>query len=159
MPRSLSSVAKEAIFAQQTAEVFVVLLDLEHPNFAGTIRVCSNDIPVSSRGNLYVPFPFDVILPDESDDAVPRVTLRIDNVDRRIVSELRSVVTNVPVTVRMTVVLASSPDTIEVGPMEFSLRDVEYTATTVEGTLLYEDVLNESFPADSFTPSRFPGLF
>jgi hypothetical protein len=108
---------------------------------------------------LYVPFPFDVILPDESDDAVPRVTLRIDNVDRRIVSELRSVVTNVPVTVRMTVVLASSPDTIEVGPMEFSLRDVEYTATTVEGTLLYEDVLNESFPADSFTPSRFPGLF
>ena len=35
----------------------------------------------------------------------------------------------------------------------------EFDAATVEGTLLFEDVLNESFPADSFTPARFPGLF
>lgn len=159
MPRPLSSVAKQAIFAQQTGEVFVVLLELEHPNFAGIIRVCSNDLPIASRGNTYVPFPFEIILPDESEDSAPRVTLRIDNVDRRIVSELRSVVSTVPVTIRLFIVLASSPDTLEVGPMEFSLRDVEFTATTVEGTLLYEDVLNESFPADSFSPARFPALF
>ncbi|RJP21681.1 MAG: DUF1833 domain-containing protein [Deltaproteobacteria bacterium] len=159
MPRPLSTVAKRAIFAQQTSEVFVILLELEHPNFAGIIRVCSNDLSVSHRGNTFVPFPFEIILPDETDDSPPRVTLRIDNVDRRIVSELRSVVTGVPVKVRLYVVLASSPDTVEVGPMEFSLRDVEFTATTVEGTLLYEDVLNESYPADSFTPARFPALF
>jgi len=159
MPRPLSSVAKQAIFAAQTGEVFVVLLELEHPNFAGIIQVCSNDLAIASRGNTYVPFPFEIILPDEAEDSAPRVTLRIDAIDRRLISELRSVVTVVPVTVRMMVVIASSPDVLEVGPMEFSLRDVEYSATTIEGTLLYEDVLNESFPGDTFSPARFPALF
>lgn len=158
MPRSLSAVAKQAVFAQQTGEVFVVLLELEHPSFAGIIRVCSNDRPVVSNGYTYVPFPFEIVLPDDSEDGVSRVTLRIDNVDRRIVSEVRDV-TSGAISVRLFVVLASTPDVREVGPLLFTLRDVEYNATTVEGTLLHEDVLNESFPRDSFTPARFPGLF
>lgn len=158
MPRSLSAVAKQAVFAQQTGEVFVVLLELEHPSFAGVIRVCANDRPIVSGGYTYVPFPFEVVLPDDTEEGVPRVTLRIDNVDRRIVSEIRDV-TSGTILVRLAVVLASSPDVREVGPLTFTLRDVEYNATTVEGTLLFEDVLNESFPADSFTPARFPGLF
>lgn len=159
MPRALSSVAKGAIFAQQTGEAFVVLLELEHQHFAGTIRVCSNDRPVTSNGYEYLPFPFEIVLPDDAEVETPRVTLRIDGVDRRIVSELRRVVSGSPVTVRLYVVVASTPDVREVGPMEFSLRDVEYTAATIEGTLLYEDMLNEPYPKDAFTPSWFPGLF
>lgn len=159
MPRPLSTVAKAAIFAQQTGEVFLVLLDLEHPNFSSTIRVCNNDLAIVSRGYTYVPFPFEISLPDETEDSPPRVSLKIDNVDRRVVTEIRSVVSGSPVTVRLFVVVASSPDTVEAGPFEFSLRDVQYDATKVEGTLLFEDVLNESFPSESFTPARFPGLF
>ena len=147
-----------AIFSGESGEVFVVLLDLEHPGFVETIRVCSNDLPVNCRGYDYVPFPFEIVLPDDNDEAPPRVRLRIDNVDRRIVSEIRRITGN-PITVRLRVVLASSPSTEEVGPMEFSLRDVIYNATTIEGTLMYEDLLNEPFPRDTFTPAKFPGMF
>lgn len=62
-------------------------------------------------------------------------------------------------TVDLSVVLASSPSTIEAGPYRFTLRDVMYDAAIVEGTMRFEDVLNEPYPADSFTPARFPGLF
>jgi hypothetical protein len=156
--RSLSSVARAAIFAQQTGEVFVLLLELDHANFTAIIRVCSDNLPVVAGGYTYSPFPFEITLPDESEETPPRVTLKIDNVDRRIVQEVRKVTGN-PITVRLRVVLASSPDTIEAGPFEFSLRDVEYDAKVITGTLMFEDLLNESFPADSFTPARFKGLF
>lgn len=159
MARSLSAAARSAMFAQQTGEAPIVLLELSHPEFADVIRVCSNDLAIVSRGSTYVPFPFDIVLPDDADDAVPRVTLRIDNVDRRIVQELRGISGGSPVSVALFVVLASSPNVVEIGPLEFTLRDAEYSAATVEGTLLYEDVLNKPFPAESFTPPRFPALF
>ena len=159
MPRSLSNVAKAAIFGGQTSEVFVVLLELEHPSFVQNLRFCSNDLTVSAFGYDYLPFPFEIVLPNDADDEPPRVTLRIDNVDRRIVGEIRNITGGGPVMVRVYVVLASQPDTIEVGPLEFSLRDVEYNDATIEGSLMYEEVLNEQFPADAFTPARFPGLF
>lgn len=158
MPRTLSSIAKEAIFASQTGEVFVLLLELEHASFADVIRVCSDNQIVTSRGYDYAPFPFSITLPDEDDDSPPQVKLRVDGVDRTIIYEVRRV-TGDPITVRIYVVLASSPDTIEVGPLEFTLRDVEYDAISIEGTLLYEDLLNQSYPKDTFTPSKFPGLF
>lgn len=158
MPRTISAEARAAIFAQQTGEVFVVLLDLEHPAFTSPVRVCSDNRRVVSGGYAYDPFPFDITLPDETEDSPPRVSLRIDNVDRRIVSEIRRV-SGAPVRVVVRVVLASSPDTVEAGPFEFALRDVTYDEQAVEGTLMYEDLLNEPFPADSFTPARFPSLF
>lgn len=61
--------------------------------------------------------------------------------------------------VTLSLVMASTPDTIEAGPFTFNLREVEYDAEFVSGNLLFEDILNEPFPADSFTPARFPGLF
>lgn len=158
MPRSLSSVARAAVFAQQTGEVFVLLLELEHPQFSEIVRVSSDNLPTISGGYTFSPFPFEITLPDESEEAPPRVTLKIDNVDRRITQEIRRVYGD-PVTVRLRVVLASSPDTIEAGPFEFSLREIEYDSRSISGVLMFEDLLNESFPADSFTPARFPGLF
>lgn len=158
MPRDVSAAARAALYAGQTGEVFVVLLDVEHPSFVAALRVCSDNRPTVSGGNTYEPFPFDITLPDENEEAPPRVTLRIDNVDRRVVSEIRRIV-GAPARVIVRVVLASSPDTVEAGPFEFTLRDVSYDAQAVEGTLMFEDILNEPFPSDTFTPSRFPSLF
>ncbi len=62
-------------------------------------------------------------------------------------------------TVTMTVVLASSPNTIEAGPFGFTVREVGYDTTTIEATLQYEDVLNDAHPADIYTPTDFRGLF
>jgi hypothetical protein len=158
MPRVLSAAALQAIFARETDEVFVVLLTLEHSTFATAIRVCSDAVDTISRGSTYQPFPFEVTTPAEDDAPPPRVTLRIDNVDRRIVQEVRRV-SGEPITVTLEVVLASTPDTLEAGPFEFALRDTTYSALLVEGELAFDDILNEPYPGLAFTPSVSPGLF
>lgn len=158
MPRTLSNTARRALYAQETGEVFLLLLVISHPSLPAPIRVVNNSEDVVSGGFTYQRFPFELALPPESDEAPPTVTLRIANADRQIVQAVRSLAGEA-MTVDLSVILASSPDTIEAGPYRFTLRDVSYDAAIVEGTLRFEDVLNEPFPADSFTPARFPGLF
>lgn len=157
MSRTLSPAAVQAITAQETGEVFLLLLTIDHPDLAQPIRVVRNGEDVTSRGNTYSACAFDVALPDERSDRPPRVQLVLDNVDRAITQALRPLTS--PPTVTLEVVLASSPDTVEAGPYEFTVRNVVYDAHVVTAELAYEDVLNLRFPADRFTPNLFPGLF
>lgn len=131
---------------------------LSHPQLPLPIRVCNAGETVESGGHGYPHFPFEVSLPPEDDESPPSVELRICNVDREIVKAVRSLPSG-PMQVELSLVLLSDPDQVEAGPFRFSLRDVRYDAGVVSGQLMFEDVLNEPFPADSFTPSRVPGLF
>lgn len=134
-----------------------MLVTIAHPDMPEPIRVCSDAVDVFSGGNWYVHFPFELDLPRESEDAPPTVTLRVCNVDRQIVQAVRTYAGEITVTVNL--VMASSPDLVEAGPFEFTMREATYDALVVEGTLAFQDVLNEPYPADSFTPSRTPGIF
>ncbi len=155
--RTLSTIAREAMFAQETDRVFLILLTITHPELAVTIRVVNNPENIVSRGDTFLAAGFTIALPDETDQGQPRVQLQVDNVDRAMVAALRSI--TVAPSVVLEVILASSPDTVEAGPFNFSLRSADYTAETILGELMYEDLLNEAFPAGSFDPSRFVGLF
>ncbi|MFN0133436.1 MAG: DUF1833 family protein [Phycisphaerales bacterium] len=158
MPRTLSTPARRAIFAQETGEVFLLLLTITHQQLPTPIRVVNNSEDVTSNGILYQRFPFELALPAENDEAPPSVTLRIANADRQIVQAVRSLAGDA-MGVELAVVLASSPNTIEAGPYRFTLRDVSYDASVVEGVLRTEDVLNEPYPSATFTPAHFPGMF
>lgn len=157
MARSLSTAARAAAFAQQTSEAILCLLTISGTGIPSPIRVVNNQLDIVSRGSTYLACAFTITLPDERDDAPPRVTLLIDNVDRAIVLAVRSLVE--PPQVTLEVILASTPDTLEAGSFNFTLRNVDYSAETVSGELFFEDFLNEVFPADSFTPSTCPGLW
>lgn len=158
MPRTTSVNLRRALFAQQTGEVLLWLLTLDHPDFAAPIRVCNDARDVESRGEVYHRFPFEISIEgDGGGKSRPRAVLRICNVDRQIVEAVRSVQTAISVTVELA--RESEPDVIEAGPMEFALREVAYDAVVVEGELRYEEVLSEPFPAATFSPSRFPALF
>jgi|SRR6185369_14808919 len=157
MPRALSTAAKQAIYAQETGEAFLMLLTISHAALSPSLRFVNNTVDVTSRGNAYLGWPFQLALPAEFDDQLPVVQLQIDNVDRRIMEGVRALTTAPAVTLE--VVLASSPDTVEAGPFSFSLKSAEYDALVVVGVLAFEDVLNEPYPQHTFTPGKFPGLF
>lgn len=157
MPRPISSRMRAALQAGQTAEVISLLLTLTHPSFVAPIRVTDNGEDLVAGGQTYQQFPFQIDLPGDSENT-PAVRLSIDGIDRRIIQAIRET-DGEPISVELSVVLAATPEVIESGPYLFKLRNVTFDASTVQGELRYEDIMNEPFPADSFSPSRFPGCF
>ena len=156
MPRTLSAAAARAILARETAEVFLACLTISGAGL-DTLRAVNNTEPLVRAGGTFHPYPFDMDWPEDTDSGSPTVRLRVDNIDRQVTGALRAYEGVPKVTVE--VVLASSPDTVEMAG-EFSLLAVDYDALVITGTLGYEeDFLNQAVPAQSYTPTSSPGLF
>lgn len=155
--RSLTQATRAAVNAQETSEVFLLLLALSHPTMT-TMYFVNNTVDIISNAQTYRAFPFDVQIPDDSDDPVSRVHLSINNVNREIVFAVRSIAT--PAVFTLSMIRAAEPNVMIAGPFVCTLRNVTYNAQTVEGDLApYEDILNEPFPVGIFSPGLFPGLF
>lgn len=146
-----------ALTAQETGEGFVMLLEISHAALVDSIRVCNHKDGITSNGDVYQFFPFRAPLIDQTPDSPPRIELVIDNVDRQIVEAIESISTSPDVT--MSVVMASDPDTIEVGPYVMKLKDPKYNLYTVSGELSFENILSLPSVKGSFSPADFPGLF
>lgn len=164
--QGMSAPALAGVLAQETGEVYLLLLTISHASLATPIRVVNDHKDLVSRGNTYTAYPFELDLPDDAPGEAPRVRLRIDNIGvpdavdplaRRVSDYLRAI--DSPFTATLEVVLASTPDLVEAGPFLLTARRGEYDATTVSAELAFEDVLNEPYPGDSFTPASHPGLF
>jgi hypothetical protein len=157
MSRNVSAELKQAVYAQETAEEFIVLIALSHPDLATPIRVNSSGADVISNGETFVAYPFEVVLPDDVDDRPPRAKLRIDNISREIVLAVRTITSAPFVTIQ--IIMASSPDVLEAEFLDFRLANITYDQLTVEGDLTLEEFIGEPYPARVFSPADFPGLF
>ncbi|CAK0766154.1 conserved hypothetical protein [Gammaproteobacteria bacterium] len=112
---------------------------------------------VVSRGQQYVFIPVEITLPSEERESVPRCQIVIHDVTRSLMPTLRSL--NQALNVNIELVLGSAPDNVEIAFPGFYLGAIGYSAEAITGELTLESMANEPFPADSFTPSGFPGLF
>ena len=157
MSRNVSAELKQAVYAQETTQEFIVLIALSHPDLSTAIRVNSSGADIVSNSETFVAFPFEVVLPDDIDDRPPRAKLRIDNISREIVLAVRTL-SSAPF-VNIQIVMASSPDTIEAEFLDFRLSNITYDQLTVEGDLTLEEFIGEPYPARVFSPADFPGLF
>mgnify|MGYP001256328703 CR=1 FL=1 len=157
MSRNLSIAARNALYASETGEGFAVLLTLSHPQLETPLRVAGADAAIASRGDNFVPYPFRLTLPDDAERQSPEARLVIDNVDRQIILALRNLDTAPQVTIE--IVRLGDPDVVEARFDSFRLGQVSYDKQLVEGILSLEDFTMEPFPAYSFTPGHFPGIF
>lgn len=154
---TVTTTFRQSAYAADTADLWLVLVTIDHDDLAEPIRVVNNTEDVTSGGDLYVGFPFDVTLPDEREEAPSAARLSIDNVSREIAEAVRSV-SSAP-TVTLEVIRAAAPDTVEVSWPFFSLRNVKWDAFKVSGDLVLEDFTSEPYPAAIFSPASWPGLF
>lgn len=167
MARVLSSGFLSALYAQESEEVVVCLLTVDHPELEAPIRLSSDPTvrisadpliyATTSRGEEFVYLPFEFNLPDDKSDSPPRVQLSVDNVERSLVGVLRSFST--PASILVELVLASDPDTVEIAKPSLQLSDVSIDDLKVNATLVADPLINEPHPAGQFTPGSFPGLF
>lgn len=156
MSRSISQTARAAIDADGQG-IFLILLTLMHGSLAEPIRVTSDSVPTHSRGQNFVPYPFDLRLPDDLENRAPRATLTIDAVDATILRAIEDL-PDAP-HVLMEIVLAQTPDTVEAAFPDFRLSHIRYSAQKIEGVLTLEDFTAEPYPSQMFTPGLFPAIF
>lgn len=157
MSRNLSETHVRAGNARAKDEVWVPLIVIDHPSLDEPLRFTNVGKSIESNGETYSHFPFDIILPDDSEDGHPRARLIIDNTTRAIMATVRSM--RPEPTVKISVVLASAPDVVEIELPPLPLRNLSYDVHMIEGEIAAEDYTGEPYPAGRFTPSGFPGMF
>lgn len=162
---------REAAYAAETGRVILVLFTLTHEGLAVPIRISSDPTQrieslttdaeivygTVSRGETYVFLPLTIKLPSDTDEGPGEMTIQFDNIHRAYTQTIREIFT--PVAVNVEIVLDNALDTVEAQWPEFLLTNIRYDAATISGTLKLETLEREPFPAGSFTPSQFPGLF
>ena len=160
MSRAVSATFLQKVFAQETSEIFLCILQIDHDDLDTPIRIVNNTENITIGGYEYIGFPFQLSMPGDVEDQLPAVNISIDNVDRTIVEAVRTI--SSPPTVYLSVIMVSNttPNTgsVERGPIELTLRQAEYDALIVSGNLEPHDILSEPFPQSCFTPNRYTAL-
>jgi hypothetical protein len=110
-----------------------------------------------NEGNQYIAFPFGITLPSDEENAPPKAMLRISNVDRRIVQEIRGLASSPAVTIEL--VRAVDPHTVEVVYTGLELLNAKYDAQIISGDIAVRSFSREPYPASLITPSLFRGLY
>jgi len=156
MARALSTPAIASQNAEATGEAWLLLLTIVHTELAVPIRVVGNNENITSGGELFVAWDFEIVLPGEDPDNPDTARLSIGNIDPLIIRTLREI--SSPPSLTIQVVLASAPDTIEIEFAGLVLRNASYDAGTISGDLSFEEILTEPV-ATTLTPAMFPGMF
>ena len=153
-----------AVNARVNDDEMIALLAISHDDFDpvdwppdGKIYVAAYKEAVVSGGITYTAWPFTWKRPDQRSDRLPQIPIEIDNVDPTIMREI--VQLNSPPQVSVVTVMASSPDTIEEGPMDFDLQSATDDRRVIRARLGFEPMLWMAAGKLLFSPDKFPGLF
>jgi hypothetical protein len=155
MSRDISTASIQDFNAVVSTEGWLVLLDLV--TTSGTTRVVNNNTNVISGGQTYVAYAFAMALYNEDDEKLPSLNITIGNVDRSLIDEIRTMTT--PPTAEIRIVPISNPDLVEIYIPDLTMRDINYDANAITGTLYFADILNQRFPKARYTPVTTPGMF
>ena len=167
MARTLSLNFREAINAQESGEVPIFLVTFTHAQLTTPIRLSTDpttrlsDAPLLyatvSRGTNFYFVPMEVTLPDEREGSAPRSQIKISNITREVTELIRAITT--PPKALLELVLASTPDSVEVSSPLLDVLASTTTATDLTLELALNSMQTELVPTDHFDPAGFPGLF
>lgn len=162
MARDLTNTVLSEIFAQETDKVFLVLLKLDHSSLSEPFYLVNDkkDLTSSVLGTpvLYQRFSFTITLPEDTEsNSLSSSKLVVDNVNRLLIKAIRSISSYPEIT--FVVVLENDPNTAVIGPITLNLYNIRYNSFEITGDLSMENLFNESFPKDTYSPANVPGLF
>lgn len=160
MARSLPSTIVAAMMAPQSDVTMLALLTFEHPAIT-TARIVNNTENVTSNSETFYAFPFSVTLPPDGPDATPVAQVVVSNIDRQVVQICRTVAGSAAglATATLQIVAYDDPDTVLLELDTFRVQNMRYTSEALTFDMTLEFFEQEPFPAMTFTPGRFPGMF
>lgn len=147
---------RDKAYQTELADAYICLFVFTHPELVAPILLTDAGEDVVVGADTYRHVPLRVALPDMSDESPPAGRLVLDNVSRELIAEIRTIST--PLTCELSVVLASAPGTVELGPFDFEVRNIQWGALTLTADLVHEPILGVAVPCDTFNAAQFPGL-
>jgi hypothetical protein len=182
--RNISQAALRAFFSPESDDTLVTLITFYPSPYPGNanpspIRICDNYTKrlaafttdtqlvygVTYKSEDFIFLPIQITLPNDDTSASPRASLTIYDVTYLLTETIRSITG--PVQVKIELVLRSLLDndtqnalvTPEVVFNGFYITSFTYTQDQVQASLEMIDYATEPFPAYSFIPAYFPGIF
>jgi len=152
----------------------IVLIVIEHPDLlvpllistSPTVRLSDDPLAYGTRSTFassptavrdFVYVAMEAVLPDEEDEGDPTATLVIDVLDSDIVKVLTSTIQ--PATARMALVLAKTPNVVEMAFTGLQLENASGDYGAVSLQFSAQPLLDEPVPFVRFSRERFPGMF
>ena len=169
---TMSANALKALFDIESSDTLITLLTIKQNPDIGVysdilltdtavnrISEDANEViyGVTSNGLNYTYLPLEIVLPNDDANTAPKCQLTIHDVTRYLIPSIRTLTG--PPEVALQLVLYSTPNVVEISYTGFKLTNISYNANTITGDLTIPSLEIEPFPAHSFTPAYFPGLF
>lgn len=158
---TISNNLQSALTQMEMDEVLIQLLEISHPLFASTFRICDHISAITHQGNSYTPWAFRLPLVTEAQGHLPKPTLILDNVTTDISAAIKATVGTKLGRIQVVhkLVTYSHPDTIERGPTTYKIRSLKCTIFNVMAELTLLGVEMDQIPYKKIDPTNFPGAF
>lgn len=163
-PRNYTDNFVAGILAQNCTLPILWAIQVEYGETGETFYLVNNQEDVSIDSQVYSACGFELRLPEEKEEGVRRGRIEVCNVDQLLTDLIRSVRGELRVTIMVvtpTNLSASPPefDNIEYQFLPMVATDVTYDNYKARFNLSYELISHRRFPAHSYDPFDFPGLF
>lgn len=145
------------IFAEETGEVFLCLLEIDDPTLQDKIYAVNDTKDIISNFQKYTAFPFQVTLPTADGESLATLQFSISNVSVALIELVRKMQN--PVTVRMKVVMASKPDDVKVDIKYMKLQSITADAQVISFTVMGPEFLSTAFPSHTYSRGAYRALY
>lgn len=169
---TLSEALKEAYASAPSNVVIVETLEMRHAAFTEPVRVVLAHEPMELRlestapidaGAVvsFVPFAFELTLPEIIDSGIPEMGIQIDNVSQEIIKNIELAMPS-PEKLEITYRAYLSNDLLggpqNDPPLTLNITQIEADAMSIRAKASIADFINKKFPGINYTDERFPGL-
>ncbi len=156
MSNNISPQLLAQFYGQNSDDPLLMLVTVTHPSFS-PIRLVNNTEDIVSRSQTYTAFPMLITPPVDDGETAREVAIEFDNVSLELIAEFRQITS--PADIRIEVVLASSPDQVQISYEELKLRNISYDKQRIRARLYMDSFLNVELTSETYGATNFPGLF
>lgn len=147
-----------AIIDPATGDVLLCLVRLSHDDWAADRLYVANTEDITSGGETFTASAFEIAMPDQVEGKSGDLQFRAVDIDGTLFADLRAA--DGPVTVEVSWVLASDPDTVHIGPFTSEIRQASHQSGIVSGALTAYPVMEEKANAAiRFNTVDWPALY
>lgn len=150
--------ARRNLLSTSADEPFLILLEITHPELEVPIRVVNDNQAITVLGNEFIACPFDITLPDDIGEQVPKAQLSVDNIGRELTEWLEYSNGGAGAKCRIMQIMRSDPDLIEYD-ITLDMSGMSITNETVAAELGFQNTLNQPAVAVRYDPGSAPGLW